>query len=136
KLEASMPVLKAQEHQPYTKDAIVLDLGDLGRQAARLRMAAEAKAAEIVTAAEQQAAQIIAGAETKGFEQGRAAGIEQGLKEGREQGRQQALGEVREQLKQVQTAWIDVAQQLDNGKKEMMLEARQAALSFALKLAE
>lgn len=131
-----MPVIKAQQHQVFTKDAIVLDLGDIGRQAARLRMQAEAKAADIVTAAEKHAAQLIASAESKGFEQGHAQGLEQGLREGREQGMTAALAEAREQLDQVQTAWIDVAQQLDNGRKEMSLEARQMVLHFALKLAE
>lgn len=131
-----MPVLKAQPHQPYAKDAIVLDLGDLGRQAAKLRVAAENKAAQILAAAEKQAAELVEGAEARGFEQGHAEGLQRGLEEGREQGRQAALEEMRQQLQQVQTAWIDVAQQLDNGRKDMALEARQAVLGFALRLAE
>jgi flagellar assembly protein FliH len=131
-----MPILKAQQHTPFVKDAIVLDLGDIGRQAARLRMAAETKAAAIMTDAEKKARALIEGAEARGFDQGKQAGFVQGLEEGREQGAAEALASMRDQLQQVQTAWIDVAQQLDNGRKEMMLEARQAVLNFALQLAE
>lgn len=132
-----MPVLKASRHeQPYARDAIVLDLGDLGRQAARLRSAAEAKAAQIVTDAEKRAAQLIEGAEAKGFEQGRQAGHEQGLVQGREEGGAQALAASSDELAKLQQAWSDVATQLDGHRREMDREARQAVLTFALKLSE
>lgn len=131
-----MAVLKANQHASYPKDAIVLDLGDLGRQAARLRMAAEAKAAAIVTKAEEEAARLVASAESKGFEQGRQEGFAKGLAEGREQGAKQALAEQAQQLAQVQAAWRDVAQQLENQRKQMDVEARQTVLEFALKLTE
>lgn len=132
-----MPVLKATQYdQPFAKDAIVLDLGDLGRQAARLRSAAEAKAAQIVSEAEQKAAHLVEGAEQRGFEHGRQAGHEQGLAEGREQGRAEALAAASEELSRIQQAWSDVAGQLDGHRREMDREARQAVLDFALKLSE
>lgn len=132
-----MPVLKASRHgQSFAKDAIVLDLGDLGRQAARLRAAAEAKAAQIITDAERHAAQLVEGAETRGFEQGRQAGYEQGLAEGREQGHSEALAAAADNLAKLQQAWTDVANQLDGHRREMDREARQAVLEFALKLSE
>ena len=39
-----MPVLRNQQSRPAMKDAVVLDLGDIGAQAEKLRRAAEAKA--------------------------------------------------------------------------------------------
>lgn len=131
-----MPVIKANKTMGFTKDAVVLDLGDLGRQAARLRMIAEDKAASIVNQAERKAKELVAGAEVIGFEQGKEAGFEQGLVEGREQGRQEALGETREELRQIQTAWSDVAGQWDAQTKQMAVEARQVVTEFALKMAE
>ena len=62
-----MSVIKANNTVGFAKDAVVLDLGDLGRQAARLRMVAEDKAASIVTEAELKAKELIAGAEQIGF---------------------------------------------------------------------
>ncbi len=131
-----MSVIKANNTVGFTKDAVVLDLGDLGRQAARLRMAAEDKAGSIVTDAEVKAKELIAGAEEIGFEQGQSAGYEQGLAEGREQGRQDALIEFREQFAQLHAAWSDVAGQWDAQTKGMAIEARQVVTEFALRMAE
>ncbi len=131
-----MSVIKADKNIGFTKDAIVLDLGDLGRQAARIRMAAEDQAGKIITAAERKAKEIIAAAEKTGFEEGQVAGFDQGLKDGREQGRQEALAEYREQLDQLQAAWSDVATQWDAQTKSMTIEARQVILEFALNMAE
>lgn len=131
-----MSVIKANNTVGFTKDAVVLDLGDLGRQAARLRMVAEDQAGQIVTEAERRAKELIAGAEEVGFEQGQAAGHEQGLAEGREQGRQEALAEFREQFEQLHAAWSDVATQWDAQTKGMAIEARQVIVEFALKMAE
>ena len=131
-----MSVIKANNTVGFAKDAVVLDLGDLGRQAARLRMAAEDKAASIVTEAELKAKELIAGAEEIGFEQGKAAGYERGLGEGREQGRRDALTEFRERFAQLHAAWTDVAQQWDAQTKGMAIEARQVVAEFALKMAE
>ena len=131
-----MPVIKADHTPKLTREAVVLDLGDLGQQAARLRMAAEQKASTVVAKAEQQAAELIRGAEAKGLEQGRAAGHEQGRAEGREAGRIEALEQTKDQLQQLQTAWSDVIKQWDEQSRRMVREARQDVLAFALKFAE
>ena len=55
-----MPVLKQSGSRLAIKEAVVLDLGDLGRQAAQLRLAAEAKAAKIIGEAEKEAGQLVA----------------------------------------------------------------------------
>ena len=47
-----MSVIKAKQASNLVREAIVLDLGDLSREAARLRTAAENKAAEIVADAQ------------------------------------------------------------------------------------
>lgn len=131
-----MSVIKAHNTVRFTKDAVVLDLGDLGRQAARLRMVAEDKAGQIITQAEKKAKELIAGAEKIGFERGQQAGYERGLEEGRHRGRQEALEESREQFAQLQAAWSDVAGQWDAQTKGMAVEAREVVIEFALKLAE
>ncbi|MBL4575437.1 MAG: hypothetical protein JKY51_04960 [Opitutaceae bacterium] len=131
-----MSVIKANKSIGYAKDAVVLDLGDLGRQAARLRMVAEDKAASIVTEAERKAKTLLADAAKGGFEEGKASGFEHGMIEGQKQGKAQAFEEAREQLAQLQAAWSDVAQQWDEQTKGLVIEARQAVAEFALKMAE
>ena len=131
-----MAVIKVEKATGYIKDAVVLDLGDIGRQAARIRMAAEDKAAGIVTEAERKAKQLLAEASKGGFEEGKIAGLKAGLDEGRRDGRAEALEEAREQLAQLQAAWSDVAGQWDAQTKGMAVEAREVVIEFALKMAE
>ncbi len=131
-----MSVIKADKSVGFTKDAVVLDLGDIGRQAARIRMVAEEQAGKLITQAEQKAKELVDGAEKIGFEQGQQTGVEQGLTEGRERGRAEALEEAREQLAQLHAAWSDVAVQWDAQTKGMAVEARQVIVEFALKMAE
>lgn len=131
-----MSVIKANNTVGFAKDAVVLDLGDLGRQAARLRMVAEDKAASIITDAELKAKQILADAAKGGFEEGKISGLEAGFLEGRTQGHEEALAEFREQFAQLHAAWSDVAEQWDAQTKGMAVEARQIVAEFALKMAE
>ncbi len=131
-----MPLIKATQHSSFPRDAIVLDLSDLSRQAAKLRSAAEVKASRIVADAEREAAALIEGAEARGFEQGQVEGFARGVEQGREQGRQEALAAASEGLGQLQQAWFDVARQLDGQRRELEREARQMVIEFALKVAE
>ncbi|MEO0963877.1 MAG: FliH/SctL family protein [Planctomycetota bacterium] len=118
------------------RDAVVLDLGDLGAQAARLRMQAEARAAQIVGDAEAKAKALVDAAHGQGFDQGKAEGHEQGLAEGREQGRQEALTAKADELAQLVAAWSDVGGQWDGYRRDLEREARETVLDFALKLGE
>lgn len=128
-----MPVIKSHNASPLVKEAIVLDLGDLGRQAARMRAEAEAKAARIVEEAQREAQQLIDSAEAKGHEQGRAAGYEEGLAAGREQGRAEALQAMNEQLAQLQAGWAQTLSQWQAQREQVEREAKEAVLAFALK---
>lgn len=131
-----MPVLKHRDATGFAKDAVVLDLGDIGRQAARIRMQAEAKAAQIINDAERQAQKLIDEAEGIGFERGKEFGYGEGLEHGRKAGHAEALAGSQEQLALLQTAWADVAEQLDGQRRAMDREARRAVLEFALQMAE
>lgn len=118
------------------KDAIVLDLGDVARQAERMRAQARQQAAQIVQEAEQRAQQLIDGAEGKGHEQGYQAGHEQGLAEGREQGRTEALEQMRQQLEALHATWMQTARQWDEQRTQLESDARQNVVEFAVKVAE
>ncbi len=131
-----MPIIKSDDARVAMKEAVVLDLGDVSRQAAKIRMAAEAKASQIISEAEQKASRLAQGAEEKGYETGQAEGYAQGLAEGREQGHSQALSESAEQVQRLYDAWMDVAAQWDEQRRDMLREATGAVLEFALKLAE
>jgi len=131
-----MPVMKSQLARPAMKEAVVLDLGDIGAQAEKLRRAAEAKAQQIIDTAQQRADELAEGAaergQAAGFEQGQAAGFEQGVVEGRAQ----ALAESQQRLAEVSDTFLNLAAQWDAGAHQVHREAQQAVLEFALRLAE
>ncbi|MBX2852196.1 MAG: hypothetical protein KTR15_10660 [Phycisphaeraceae bacterium] len=131
-----MPVLKQTNTTPAMRDAIVLDLGDMGAQAERIRAAAQSQAARIISDAKQKSEAVADGlyaeAEKLGFEEG----VEKGLAQGREQGRAEVLAEAAEQLRQIMAAWSQVATDWEQQRIDMEREARQAVLEFALSAAE
>jgi len=131
-----MPLLKQTQTTPAIKEAVVLDLADVGAQAAKIRMAAEAQASDILRQAEQKAQQISVGAEAKGYEQGKAKGYEEGYQQGLQQGHDQAYADANDQLQQLMAAWSDVAGQWDTQLRDMQREAKQAVMELALRLSE
>lgn len=131
-----MAVIKSTQAAGMLKEAIVLDLGDIARQAAQIEAAAQAKASRIEADARRRAAQMTEKAGAKGFEQGKAAGIEAGRDEGRQQGRLEAFEQAEPQLRQLQEAWTQTGKQLDECRQTMEREARQSVLELAMRLAE
>lgn len=131
-----MPVLKQHHNTPAMREAIVLDLGDIGAQAARIRAAAETEASKIISDARSESESRAGELEEQAKAQGHAEGLEQGLAEGREQGRAEALAETAEQLRQLTAAWSQVATDWEQQRVEMEREARQAVLDFALSAVE
>ncbi|MEM9021136.1 MAG: FliH/SctL family protein [Planctomycetota bacterium] len=131
-----MPVLKQHYNTPALKEAIVLDLGDLGAQANKIRLAAEARATQIINEAQVRANRIAEDKGKEAYEIGMSNGYEAGLKQGIEEGKAQALEETREQLTQLDAAWSDLAGQWERQRVDMEREARQSVLEFALRAAE
>lgn len=131
-----MSVVKGHNAATLIKDAIVLDLGDLGRQAAKLQAAADAKAKKTIADAQAEAARIIEAARSKGFEQGRAEGVAAGRAEGQKLGRADAVQQLSSQLKQLTQAWAEAVKRWDARREEIERDAREAVLDLSLHLAE
>lgn len=118
------------------EDAIVLDLGDLRRQAEQMKREAETEAARIVEEAQAEARRLTDGAEKAGSEIGYAKGHAEGLEAGRAEGHAAALEEATGALGKLQEAWVNAARQWDGERGEMVLEARQSLLELAVRMAE
>lgn len=131
-----MPILKPQSHGSATKDAVVLDLGDLGRQAAKLRAIAEAKAEAILADARDEAARLTAGATEAGDQRGYAEGLERGRQEGLAAGQAEARTQHAEQLAAVAEQWAAATADYEQRFAELERQTRSAALELAAKLAE
>jgi flagellar assembly protein FliH len=129
-----MAVIKSHNTATLLKGAIVLDLGDLNRQAQEMRAAAEEQARRIRADGQAEAQRLIAGAHAQGLAAGRAEGLAQGLEQGRAQGRTEALTATGEQLKQLEQAWLKALEEWDQQRQALERAARQAVLELAVRL--
>ena len=131
-----MPVLKSQLAPPAMKEAIVLDLGDLGAQAERIRRQAEVRAEQTLADAQARADALVADAAAQADARGHAEGLARGLAEGQEQGRVQALAEAKPRLEELAAQWSATASRWEQQRLAMDRDAREAVLGFALRAAE
>ncbi|MEM9414062.1 MAG: FliH/SctL family protein [Planctomycetota bacterium] len=128
--------MKSQLAPPAMKEAIVLDLGDLGAQAAKIRMRAEAEAERIIEDAHARAAEIVTQREQEAEERGYAAGLAKGQAEGQEQGKAEALANAQDEIAHLTAAWSDVATRWETQRVAMERDARQSVTAFALRAVE
>ncbi len=131
-----MPLLKHTQIDQIAHDAIVLDLGDLRKQAERLKAAAQAQADRIIAQAQAQAQRLTGEAHGIGHAAGFEAGKAQGLEQGRAEGKAEALAAMQEQLEQLHHAWAATLDELDARQKQMRLDARHDLIALALAIAE
>ena len=131
-----MTVIKQNQAMPLIKEAIVLDLGDVARQAQKLRAVAKAKARQIIEGAATKATQLSQVAHEEGHRKGYAQGLAQGLEEGRQTGRDEALKQFTQQLESIQQGWLDALEHWANDRVLLDRHARRAVLEFAVRFAE
>ena len=131
-----MTVIKQNQAMPLIKEAIVLDLGDVARQAQKLRAVAKAKARQIIESAATKATQLSHVAQEEGHRKGYAQGLAQGLEEGRQTGRDEALKQFTQQLESIQQGWLDALEHWQNDRTTLDRHARRAVLQFAVRFAE
>lgn len=135
-----MAVIKRHQAVPLLKEAIVLDLGDVGRQAARMIAAAEDKALKIVNDSQARANTLVEGAEQRGhqqgYEKGLAQGLEDGLTQGTQQGHDEAHAQASARLAQLQKNWLAGLTAWEAHQEQFARDSRDAALKLALRLTE
>jgi len=131
-----MPLVKPTANDRSVKEAVVLDLGDLGQQAERLKEEARQEARRILVQAQKEAEVLAKEAKEKAAAEGRAAGLEQGLEEGRKQGTRQALEEAAPAYGELATAWQAGIDQLETVIRAVHEQAADATFDFALTFAQ
>lgn len=129
-----MALIKSSRAEQAMRDVIVLDLGDLSRQADELKAQARAEAQRIIEQGKGQAHKVAQGAEEAGRQRGEKAGYEQGLAEGRKTGHAEALARTDEQLGQLQKAWSEALGAWEAQRRQMILDANQSLMELAVTL--
>ena len=130
-----MPILKNQEAADFMDEAILLELDDLRRQAARIIVDAKAKARAILDEAADQRQAIVVQVRQEASEQARTEGLAQGLDEGRRRGYDEALQQTDQQLNQLQAAWTEAADVWQMRRAQIEREVWQGAIGLAQRLA-
>jgi flagellar assembly protein FliH len=129
-----MALIRHANAGTMARDAVVLDLGDLARQAEALRARARAQAELIVKEAQAERQRILSGAAEQGYQEGLARGLEEGRREGLEAGRSAAVGEYGEKLAALEEAWSSTLGEFTQMRQQMLIEARQDVLRLGLRI--
>jgi flagellar biosynthesis/type III secretory pathway protein FliH len=131
-----MALIKHAQSEALAGDAVVLDLGDLRREADRLRERARREAEAIVAEARAEREQLLAGAREEGFAQGHAEGVEAGRAEGRAAGAAEAKQEHAERLDHLASTLTGVLEHINDTYEAAEREARADVLELALAIGE
>lgn len=131
-----MALIKRADVDRVTRDACVLDLGDMERRGELLRTAAREEAARVLADAQAERERLVEGARRDGYASGLAAGRAEGIAQGAEIGRQEAAREHAAAIEKLLASWSNALAWFEQERERMLLEARQDVLELALVLAE
>lgn len=130
-----MALIKHSQAASVTRDALVLDLGDLRAQADRILADARAQAERIRRDAKAEATRLTERAAEDGRAAGHAEGLEAGRAEGREAAHAEAVEEFRAQFDALTRDWQAALDRWNRDRNRMMLEAREDVIRLALAVA-
>ena len=130
-----MAVIKSANTSRLVRNAVVLDLSDLGRQAEVIRAEARAEAEAILAEARVEAERLRAEAAEAGRGEGHAEGLEAGREAGRHEGRDAVRAELAPRMEAVAQAWTAAVDGWEEQRGEMLALARADLIDLALALA-
>ncbi len=130
-----MALIKGADAGSSGRSAIVLDLGDLRRQAEELERGAREQARTILDQARAESRRVQEADRADGRKQGLEEGLAQGIAEGREQGRAEAATEHSEALGMLEKRWEAALGDLERVRDEMIASVREDLLRFASEVA-
>jgi flagellar assembly protein FliH len=130
-----MALVRQATARDLTRDAIVLDLGDLRRQGEAYIAAAQEKAETILIEARAEREMMMIGADSTGFERGYQRGVIQGTQAGTVKGAQDAVAKQGEALAKLNSAWLEALGRFEAEREQMLAEAQRDVIKLACMLA-
>lgn len=131
-----MGLIRQADSATLVRDAIVLDLGDLMRQAEQIKDRTRQDVARIISDARVERERLIADARQHGLKLGHAEGLEVGRAEGRTAGAAQAVEERRGELDVLVAGWTKALEAFRIEREGVLAEARVSILELACAMAE
>jgi flagellar assembly protein FliH len=129
-------MIRRTESGSALKNAIVLNLGELSREARALTEQAREEAARIVEEAREERRRLIESASGEGFAKGYAEGLARGREEGLAAGKSESLAEFRERLGAIERAWGEALSAFATERTRLLADARTDLVRLAVLLAE
>ncbi|MDH3584965.1 MAG: FliH/SctL family protein [Phycisphaerae bacterium] len=130
-----MALLTGNQARVAEGRAVVLELGDLRREADRIIADARHEAEAIGRHARAEADRLRSEAEQRGREAGVETGHREGLAAGREEGLNQARAEAGESLARLEEAWTTALSGWEQQRQSLMLDAEETLLALAVQMA-
>ena len=130
-----MGMIRRADLEQCARNALVMDLGDLGARGEALVAGAKAEAERIVREARAERERLIAGARDEGRRAGLEQGRAEGLEAGRKEGAAQARAEHAEALAGAARAWTQALDTFESRRDEMLLHARTEIVTLAAEVA-
>lgn len=131
-----MALIKSANSSRLVKDAVVLDMGALDRQADRILIAAGAQADQILAEARAEARRLTDGADARGHAEGHERGLAEGRQAGRTEGHAEAIEQTSAEIQQLTESWRVALETWERNREAMQQEACEDVLRFAFMLAE
>ncbi len=130
-----MAVIRRADAATLTREAIVLDLAEIGAQAERMLERARDEAARIVEEAKAERKRLTETAAKEGFERGHAEGLKKGLQEGEAKGLSDSRQAAAAKIGAVAKQWEDGLVSFERARDDMLVQARTDVLALSLALA-
>ncbi|MAC18363.1 MAG: hypothetical protein CMJ23_01565 [Phycisphaerae bacterium] len=135
-----MPLIKNNRARELVNGAVVMNLGDVRKEADGILDAARREAAGIVEAARIEAERLSSGAAERGYQEGRTLGEDEGRVAGREEGTLQgarvAEAAIAERLGGIADGWNQALDAYLAGREVLREESRRDLLRLSIAIAE
>jgi len=131
-----MALIKHAKSDRLLKQAVVLDMGDLARQAERIVSSARDEAGRILADARLKAQQLVDQGDQRGYDEGLRRGLQEGRETGEREGRESALSQTSQHIEQIAANWSAALERWESERKIMLHEAREDVIRFAIAVAE
>ncbi len=131
-----MGMIRRADLETYTRDAVVMNLGDLKAQGKATVDAATQHAEQVLKDAQNERDRLISGAAEKGREEGYREGYAKGLEAGRAEGFAKAIKEHTEQIAALTQQWNESLGVFSQERDAMYQQARRDVIELAALIAE
>lgn len=126
-----MGMIRRADLGEHTRDAYVMDLGDLEKRGNALVEAANSKATQIVRDARAERERLIGNASEEGRKAGHSEGYQAGLEQGRAEGLEQARDEHCQRLEELAAMWGEQLVAFEQQRDSMLEAARVQVVELA-----